>query len=237
MTNAWRRGVGAAGLAGVAGAVAAGWWAAGDYRRWRALGPGGLPANWRGWLVTTRLRLRMHDPLAVEPLLARVGEAGDHLRLADLPPRLGKRPRIAPHPVPHRQLDQRAGEAALAALQAVFERAVSADADRLTFAQSWFEKRNRAITARACGCADAHASHGEIAHIHPADGSMHMILGPSDTLAVIRAGWGERHGLAGVALGLPLTYTLIYAARDARDVATIERILLAAIAHMTRVTG
>lgn len=237
MANAWRRGVRAVGLAGAAGAVAAGLWAVGDYRRWRALGPGGLPATWRGWLTTTRLRLRTRDPLALEPLLARLGEAGDHLRLADLPPRAGERPRIAPHPVPHRQLDQRAGEAALAALRAVFERAVSSDTERLVFAQSWFEKRNRAVTARMCGCADAHASHGEIAHIHPADGSMHMILGPSDALAVIRAGWGERHGLAGIALGLPLTYTLIYAPRDERDVAAIERILAAAIAHMTRVTG
>ena len=179
----------------------------------------------------------MRDPLAVAPLLARVGEASDQPRLDDLPPRPGERPRMAPHPVPHRQLDQRAGDAALAALQAVFERAVTADAERLTFAQSWFEKRNRAITARTCGCADAHASHGEIAHIHPADGSMHMILGPSDALAVIRAGWGERHGLAGIALGLPLTYTLIYAPRDDRDIAAIERILAAAIAHMTRITG
>ncbi len=188
MADAWRKGVRTAELAGAAGAVAAGWWAVGDYRRWRALGPSGLPANWRGWLATTRLRLRMRDPLAVEPLLARLGEAGDQLRLDTLPPRAGKRPRIAPHPVPHRQLDQRAGDAALAALQAVFERAVSADAERLTFAPSWFEKRNRAVTARACGCADAHASHGEIAHIHPADGSMHMILGPSDCRAAIEAG-------------------------------------------------
>ena len=46
----------------VAGLLA---WAVADYRKWRALGPGGLPSTWRGWLTTTRLRLQMRDPLAL----------------------------------------------------------------------------------------------------------------------------------------------------------------------------
>ena len=55
-------------VAGYAAAVAA--WAMWDYARWRSLGPGGLPANVRGWLTTTRLRLRALDPLDVGPIAA-----------------------------------------------------------------------------------------------------------------------------------------------------------------------
>ena len=205
-------------------------WAVRDYRQWRSLGPGGLPANWRGWLTTTRWRLTMRDALSVDGLPEPSGQS----RLAELPRRAGQRPRVAPHPVPHRQLDQHASPALLTALNACFDRAVAADPS-LIFAQSHFEKRHRAVTARSCGCPDAVASHGEVAHIHPTDGSMHMILAPGDARAVIEAGWGERHGLAGVAMGLPPTYTLVYAPRDERQVATIGHILVAAIAHMTAI--
>lgn len=234
MADAWRKGVRTAELAGAAGAVAAGWWAVGDYRRWRALGPSGLPANWRGWLATTRLRLRMRDPLAVEPLLARLGEAGDQLRLDTLPPRAGKRPRIAPHPVPHRQLDQHAPAAVKAALHRAFDAQVAAEPVQLIYARSHFEKHNEAVTLAPDRCrhADACATRGEIGHIHPSDGSMHVVLSPSDAVAVIERGWGELHGLAGLALDLPMTYTLIYAPRDLGEVATDAQILAAAVAYM-----
>ena len=42
------------------------------------------------------------------------------------------------------------------------------------------------------------------------------------------------NALAGHAFDLPPTYTLIYAPRDADDVASVMRILDAAIAYMTR---
>ena len=98
---------------------------------------------------------------------------------------------------------------------------------------SHFEKHTAAVTLRpACRHGvDARLARGEIAHIHPSDGSIHMVLGPSDTRTVIERGWGERHGLAGIALGLPATYTLIYAPRDREEVDTIAAILDAAIAH------
>ena len=116
----------------------------------------------------------------------------------------------------------------------MFDAKVAAQGEALTYALSHFEKRNQAITLRcpACGHADAQASHGEIAHIHPSDGSMHMILSVRDANAAIRAGWAERHGLAGIVLGLPATYMLVYAPRDEGDLIAIDRMLVAAIAHM-----
>ncbi len=114
-----------------------------------------------------------------------------------------------------------------------FDLRVNEERVRLHYSQSYFEKHNAAITLRPQHrhCADAILAHGEIAHIHPSDGSMRMILGPNDTRTVVERGWGERHGLAGIALGLPATYTLIYAPRDSEDIDGITAILDAAIAH------
>ena len=109
------------------------------------------------------------------------------------------------------------------------------DANRLELVRSHFEKHTLAVTARpeCCVNAVAQAACGEAGHVHPSDGSMHMILSPSDACVVIERGWGELHGLAGHAFDLPSTYTLIYAPRDDAEAVTIMRILDAAIAFMT----
>ena len=211
-------------------------WAVADYRTWRALGPGGLPSTWRGWLTTTRLRLQMRDPLALEALQGLRGEPDDVETLADLPTRLGARPRVGPHPVPHRQLTDHAPPELRVTLADAFAARAAGDAERLELVRSRFEKHNLAVTARAglrrhpVACSAC----GEAGHVHPSDGSMHMILSPSDACTAIARGWGELHGLAGHAFDLPWSYTLIYAPRNAEEVASVMRILDAAIAYMTR---
>ncbi|WP_293882111.1 hypothetical protein [Sphingomonas sp.] len=215
-----------------AGALA---WAISDYRAWRALGPGGLPSTFGGWLTTTRLRLQKRDPLALDALLLARGETGDVATLAALPLRLGARPRVSPHPVPQRQLSDLAPPALRVSLADAFAARAASDGERLDMISSHFEKHNVAVTARvglrrhpvAC------AACGEAGHVHPSDGSMHMILSPSDACAVIAGGWGELHGLAGHAFDLPPTYILIYAPRDADEVAVVMQILDAAIAYIT----
>lgn len=211
-------------------------WAIADYRAWRALGPGGLPSTWRGWLTTTRLRLQKRNPLSLEALQGLRGDPDDVETLADLPSRSGARPAVGPHPVPHRQLTDHAPPALRRGLTEAFAARAAADAGRLELVRSNFEKHNLAVTARAdlrrhhvaCGAC------GEAGHVHPSDGSMHMVLSPSDACTAIARGWGELHGLAGHAFDLPPTYTLIYAPRDADEVASVMRILDAAIAYMTR---
>lgn len=216
----------------LAGAAAAGvGWAVRDYRAWRALGPGGLPPTWFGWCQTTRWRMAKADPFSPR-LPARTGV--DLTTLSDLPARSGPRPRVSPHPVPHRQLDGHAPARLRDAINGVFAGKIDADPVRLSEAISHFEKHLPAVTVRPTfRChADACAACGEVGHVHPADGSMHMILSHSDARTVVERGWGERHGLAGRRLGLPATYTLIYAPRDERDLPIVSRILDAAIAYM-----
>ncbi len=215
-------------------AVAATAWGLLDYRAWTSLGPGGLPHTFAGWLKMTTLRIKQRDPLSIDPLRPLQGQPMDNSVLGELPRREGPRPRIAPHPVPHRQLNQHAPFVMRAKQASVFETCASGCGGRLHYVRSYFEKHNDAVTLRDAqsGHPDACVTCGEIAHIHPSDGSMHMILATTDARKVIEAGWGERHGLAGVALGLPWTYMMIYAPRDDDELRAIAQILNAAVSHM-----
>ena len=77
----------------------------------------------------------------------------------------------------------------------------------------------------------------KIAHIHPSDSSMHMILGPSDAVAAIECGWAELHGLAGIAVGLPVTYLMVYAPRDETDLVVVAELLDTAIKYAMQRDG
>ena len=218
-------------------AAVAAWWVYRDYRAWLKLGSGGLPGTFQGWLQTTIWRLQKNDPLNVHGLERLAASAeGNISTLSQLPRRATARPRVGPHPVPHRQLNQRAPAPLIAALQAEFDKAVAEHGSTVTYALSHFERHTMAVTSRLPSEQDpvSGSSHGEIAHIHEVDGSMHMILSPGDSIAAIRGGWAEMHGLAGVVLGLPATYLLVYAPQTDADVAAAAMLLKAAITYMTR---
>ena len=223
----------------VAGLLAAGAaaWAVRDYRKWMALGPGGLPANLGGWFSMTRYRLRAKDGVDTIPLLAGAGAAEDVRAWSVVRRRPGTRPRVSPYPIPHRQLDQLPDGGVRVALAKLFDGVVEAHADRVKYALSHFEKRHPAITLKSSEGTVGASSYGEIAHIHPSDNSMHMILSASDAVAAIEMGWAERHGLAGIAVGLPATYVMVYAPRNGGDLRVVEELLEAAIAYAAQAAG
>ncbi|WP_255175998.1 luciferase domain-containing protein [Rhodococcus sp. 06-1474-1B] len=184
-----------------------------DYTTWRALGPGGLPANVGGWLIATALR-----PLSRRDLMTVAGAspAGRHWHLE---PRRGPRPTIAPYPIPHRQLTDRATPV----LTDRITGAVTTEArtnNRYHLARSHFERRGDALYLTDVTTAAPWISrtNGEILHVHETEGSMHVVMQPEDAQTVISAGWGELHPLAGrPGLGLPETYVFLYAPRDSDD--------------------
>ena len=218
-----------------AGAATA--WAVRDYRKWRALGPGGLPATPAGWLTMTRYRLHALDELDARPLLALAAPAGGAGAWPDSSPRPGARPAVSPYPIPHRQVSQLPDEPTRAALAALFDAKVKEHAEEVEYALSHFEKRHPAITLRNTTGRMGALAYGEIAHIHPSDYSMHMILHASDAAAAIDKGWAQRHGLAGLAVGLPETYVMVYAPRDRNDLLVIAELLEAAIAFAQQPDG
>lgn len=189
-------------VAGLLTAAAAAW-AMRDYAKWRSLGPGGLPASPGGWLRMTRFRWMAKNGLDVAQMMTAVGTINDMQAWHDVRQRSGVRPTVSPYPVPHRQLDQLAEPAIRNELSELFDRAVSRHAKLVQYALSHFEKRHPAITLKSVEGVLGAASHGEIAHIHPSDNSMHMVMSPSDAVAAIEMGWAQLHGLAGVAVGLP----------------------------------
>ncbi|OZD07175.1 hypothetical protein CH275_08415 [Rhodococcus sp. 06-235-1A] len=200
-----------------------------DYAAWIDLGPGGLPANVGGWLITTALRqLSRRDPLTVH------GAAGTELHW-HVEHRSGPRPTIAPYPIPHRQLTDRGSAALIERLTA----AVTDEARQGTpfhLARSRFERRGGALYLSDIGTASPWISRtkGEIVHVHETEGSLHVVLQPDDAQSVISAGWGELHPLAGrPVLGLPETYVFLYAPRDSDDADCIEQIIHRATATAT----
>ncbi|WP_299572501.1 hypothetical protein [uncultured Williamsia sp.] len=193
-----------------------------DYRAWRALGPGGLPQTPFGWSVTTVLRVLARDTLSV---------AGDPAPSHDgwtLPDR-GERPAMAPYPIPHRQLDQIPGADMIDAVVAHVE-AVGREPGN-SLARSRFERHHDAVVVDDPGTAWSRRSAGEIAHVHPGQGSLHVVAAPGDVATILGCGWGERHPLAGRSLlGLPDGYLFLYAPRDASELDTVARIVARVVA-------
>lgn len=212
-------------------------WAIADYQRWVALGVGGLPHSVGGWLVMTALRLFKRDGIKAKQLQPLINTDDDQPYLGQVLKRAGSRPVVPPHTIPQRQLSETISSDNLRKLQTVFDEVIQQQSDKLVYKKSFYEKHTDAITLchPECGHVYGKTSSGEVAHIHPVDGSMHMILSPSDALKAIDAGWGELHGLAGFMGKLPASYTFVYAPRDAQEMGVVKQLLAASVAHMTEV--
>ena len=210
--------------------------AAVDYRRWRALGVGGASSSVPGWIRITLLRAKKREPIGTSIYSARIGEPDDGSWLEPIPTRAGPRPECHPYPIPHRQKNQSGTSAAQRTAEQLFAATVKADPAHLEFRTSFFEKHNDAVSLK--DWAGSHPvieqAHGEVGHIHPSDGSMHMIFSPTDAVQVIEAGWGERHPLAGVLPGLPTTYLFIYSPRDEGETGVVGKLLEAATGYMVQ---
>lgn len=71
----------------------------------------------------------------------------------------------------------------------------------------------------------------EFAHVHGvSDGSLHVGLSEADAQTVIKAGWGERHLLAGKQAGkmnVPAGLVMVYGPRNEQEIETVVDILRA----------
>ncbi|KAF2462962.1 uncharacterized protein BDR25DRAFT_308043 [Lindgomyces ingoldianus] len=230
------------------GAVAALSYTLYDYLTYLSYGPGGLPYNATGWLVSTvllraisreGLSTRMYD----NPKLPFADQPG--YLPASLPQRASKRPRIGPHPVPQRQLGQLPSEEIRQKLLERFSQlGYKLEARGLVeVRQSVMELQHKGIfvpRSRKWHTV-AQETRGEITHVHAGlDGSIHVTLSPDDCKKVIEAGWGQRHGLDGVRVLkklvgfiMPVNYMLIYAPRDEAEIEVAMTIVKAGIGFMT----
>lgn len=196
-----------------------------DYRDFIALGPGGTPQTWRGYVRVKILGFfALWDPYAAITLPDELlFQEGSHL---ELPTRKQPRPRTKGI-APHRQVDQRVE-------RPIFEKLASAIRDMapgknndLKIGTSCFEKHGTGLFSTFPA---NQTCRGEIVHVHPSDGSMHLTLHPSDANVVLETGWGERHPLAGVFFNrfLPRGFVMVYAPHNEDEIELVLRIVWAA---------
>lgn len=204
-----------------------------DYQDWVALGLGGIPHTLDGYRTVKMLGKQMRDPLDVNRIAGDIGKPGDVKVLVDLPKRAGTKPHIAPFAVPHRQMDQHNDTVTRNKQKQIFDSQVSNTNYNLMYKMSYLERHSPGIFLKDSAAGNqtvVPVSHAEVGHIHPTDGSMHIILSPSDTKEVIEKGWGELHGLAG---GGPAakTYMMVYSPRNDMELEVTKKILEAAVKY------
>ncbi|KAE8315938.1 fungal-specific transcription factor domain-containing protein [Aspergillus transmontanensis] len=70
----------------------------------------------------------------------------------------------------------------------------------------------------------------EIAHAHPADNSLHVLLSPADARTVIEAAWGRRFAVPSM---VPPGWIMVYAPRNSEEVELVSQIVRAGIQWTT----
>ncbi|KAI4179197.1 MAG: hypothetical protein L6R41_007986 [Letrouitia leprolyta] len=221
-----------------------------DYYDFLALGPGGTPSTFAGYLRICYLRFFiLKDPLKPPPSTSTESPANGFL--LRLPKRPHPRPSVAGI-APHRQTNQKPPAQLYHRLRIALYSLVGGNPKLLRSGNSCFEKHGLALFLCLCPqCPDAechaellHAgpTHmnstcsdtGEVCHLHPSDSSMHMTLHPLDAAMVISRGWGERHPLAGcpvLGIGkrlLPEGFVMVYAPQDETQIGVVKDIVRAA---------
>ena len=209
-----------------------------EFQRWVGLGVGGLPHTLEGFRTLQGLNEKLRNPLDLSLISALIEQEGDLQVLGNLPQRSGTRPTVAAFAIPHRQTDQHNSTAVRQKQQTVFDEVVAQNQTVVHYQKSYFERHNEAVFLNNSEHGNqtvVRATHGEVGHMHPTDGSMHFSLSPSDTKEVSQKGWGELHGLAGqVYKGdheVPITYTMVYSPRTEPELAITKQILQAAIRY------
>ncbi|KAF2761505.1 hypothetical protein EJ05DRAFT_482382 [Pseudovirgaria hyperparasitica] len=195
-----------------------------DYTAFTSLGPGGTPSTPYGYLKIRFLSLfALRDPYApafVHP----------HFTpgvLSALPKRGAPRPRVAGI-APHRQTTQRITPGMYALFSDVLKSLAKDPANHLVQGTSCFEKHGTGLFSLA---PIVRTCRGEVCHLHPSDGSMHLSLHPADAKIVLEAGWGERHPLAQggwMRRFVPREFMMVYAPREEEDVRVLVEIVSAA---------
>lgn len=196
-----------------------------DYRHYCSLGDHGLPGNYQGWRKQLEMsRMARKDTTVPAPydLSTIKNDYGPHATESflktPLKTRQGSRPKIPSFVAPQRQISDQASQG--------MKKRMNAHLDSLVLARDDLLQRNLSRLEGPVPAVQIHPSlstpaflestRGEIIHIHPPDGSTHLVLSLEDSKIVIENKWGQRHRLSGGGI-LPWNYTLVYAPRNEEE--------------------
>ncbi|KAF3766859.1 hypothetical protein M406DRAFT_241707, partial [Cryphonectria parasitica EP155] len=214
-----------------------------DYRSYVALGPHGLPDTFWGWYRQLSMSRKSRKDTTVPAPYDLDKVAGPHDYTSYLPRsqsealswRPGnKPPQIPGFVAPQRQVTDQASSATKKAMFEFLDALVAANPEVLQTQMSVLEGPVPAMGMKGFQTVPDSSrprvlrqTRGEMCHIHPPDGSTHLLLSLADQKRVIELGWGRRHRLSGGGI-LPWNYTLIYAPRNEEEVAVWKRIVKSA---------
>lgn len=213
-----------------------------DYRSYVALGPHGLPDTFQGWLTQLKMAPKSRKDTTVPEPYNLDSVAGPHDKTSFLPKthagglsfRPGSSPpRVVGYVAPQRQTTEQASVATKKAMFSYLDALATANPKALQIQTSVLEGPVPAMGMH--GYAQMSESdrpevlrrtRGETCHIHPPDGSTHLVMSLADQKRVIELGWGRRHRLSGSPI-LPWNYTFIYAPRDEEEMESWKTIVTA----------
>ena len=146
-----------------------------------------------------------------------------------LPARQGPRPRIPGFVAPQRQISDVASNETKDEMALHLQKPVGANPKTLQLDLSRLEGPVPTVQLldEIGGPSFLARTRGEIIHVHPPDGSTHLVLSLADSASVIEKGWGQRHRLSGGLL--PWSYTLVYAPRTKDELMVWKNVVLASL--------
>lgn len=216
-----------------------------DYRSYVALGPHGLPDTFWGWYRQLQMtRISRKDTTVPAPYdfnsVAGPNDGTSFLpkgHAAALSWRPGnKAPQIPGFVAPQRQVTEQASAATKKAMYRYLDALATANSEVLQIETSVLEGPVPAMAFKGFKAKTAsdkpavlRSTRGEMCHIHPPDGSTHLLMSLTDQKRVIELGWGRRHRLSGGPM-LPWNYTFIYAPRDDDEMEVWKAIVVAGAA-------
>lgn len=221
-----------------------------EYARWKAVGIGGVSADWEGFMFVKNLETTGASSDTLTPDVYSHPEkytkgwdrATDTQRATAhkaflkeaLPTRAAPRSRAMHFVIPQRErnADDPHDPIIEDLYQAMFDTLRDSNSDT-EYKTSVLEKRGKALftNQRVTLNPVVEQTQREICHIHASDLSGHVTLSFADAMEVIGKGWGERHRMSGTER-LPLGYTMLYIPRSEAEVATFAKIFQAGIEFM-----
>ncbi|EOA91552.1 uncharacterized protein SETTUDRAFT_162243 [Exserohilum turcica Et28A] len=222
-------------MAAAAAAAAAGlafWY---DFKSWQNFGTGGTPPTLQGYLKIRRWGLYLlysrQNLLDASPL---ADSGASYIRPDRVSSRPGRRPKLTRWTLPQRQFPETITAGASAALHSLMQELAS------TAPYSSYMEAAPSKTEGGTGTAIyvkqdvktinsvAHKIFYEVAHVHPAENSLHVYVSPKDAKLIMERGWGQRFPVTWIA---PPSWIMVYAPRNEHEVQVVREIVRAAMCY------
>ncbi|CAN9372656.1 unnamed protein product [Alternaria alternata] len=222
-------------LAGIAAAGLAFWY---DFKSWQSFGTGGTPPTLEGYIKIRRWGLYLlytrQNLLDASP----IPDSGtSYIKPQKVPNRVGRRPGLTRWTLPQRQFPEKITPGASATLHNLMREFADAKA------YSKYIETGPSKTEGGTGSAIyvkpdvktinpvAHKIFFEVAHVHPAENSLHVYVSPQDAKLVMKRGWGQRFPVTWLA---PPSWIMVYAPRNEDEVEIVREIVRAAALPVAR---